>query len=69
MAIQNLAISANKMTLVIENMLEELNQQVLRLKRMKRGPAETMNLIKVTIITTLVDVIVRAIVTTIISLV
>ena len=69
MAIQELAISANKMTVVIENMLEELNQQGLRLERMERGPAETMNLIKVTIITTLVGGIVGAVVTTILSLV
>ena len=69
MAIHELAISANKMTVVIENMLEELNQQGLRLERMERGPAETMNLIKVTIITTLVGGIVGAVVTTILSLV
>lgn len=69
LAIQELAISANRMTVVIENMLEELNQQGKRLERIERGPIETMTLIKVTIITTLVGGIVGAVVTTILSLV
>lgn len=67
LAIQELAISANKMTVVVENMLEELNQQGKRLERMERGPLETMNLIKVTIITTLVGGVVGAVVTAVLT--
>ena len=38
LAIQELAISTNKMTVIIENMLEELNQQGKRLERIEREP-------------------------------
>lgn len=69
MAIQELAISINKMTVIIENMLKELNQQGQRLERMERGPIETFTLVKGTIITTLVSGIVGAVVATILSMV
>ena len=69
MAIQELAISTNKMTVVIENMLKELNQQGQRLERMERVPMETVNLIKGTIITTLISGTVGAVVATFLSLV
>ena len=69
MAIQELAISTNKMTVVIENMLEELNRQGKRLERMERGPVETMTLIKGTIITALISGSVGAVMATVLSMI
>lgn len=67
LAIQELAISTNKMTVIFENMLEELNQQGKRLERIEREPAETVALIKGTILTTLTGGVVGAVITFILS--
>ena len=48
-------------------MLEELNQQGKRLERIEREPAETVALIKGTILTTLTGGVVGAVITFILS--
>ena len=55
------------MTVIIENMLEELNQQGKRLERIERESAETIALIKGTILTTLIRGVVGAVITFILS--
>ncbi|MBD5461998.1 MAG: hypothetical protein HDR24_02900 [Lachnospiraceae bacterium] len=67
-AIQELAISVNRMAVSMENMLQELNRQGERLEVLERMPAETGKLVKTAIITALTGSIVGAMMTAILTL-
>ena len=68
-AIQELAISVNRMAVNIENMLKELNRQGERLEVLERMPTETGKVVKSAIITTLVGSVVGAVMTAMLTLV
>lgn len=68
-AIQELAISINRMAVNIENMLKELNRQGERLEVLERMPTETSKVVKSAIITTLVGSVVGAVMTVMLTLV
>ena len=67
-AIQELAISVNRMAVSMENMLQELNRQGERLEVLERMPAETGKLVKTANITSLTGSIVGAMMTAILTL-
>ena len=67
-AIQELAISVNRMAVSIENVLQELNRQCERLEVLERVPAETGKLVKSAIITTIAGGITGAMVTALLTL-
>lgn len=67
-AIQELAISINRMAVSMENMLQELNRQGERLEVLERVPAETGKLVKTAIITALTGSIVGAVMTAVLTL-
>ncbi|MBD5546012.1 MAG: hypothetical protein HDQ97_01180 [Lachnospiraceae bacterium] len=67
-AIQELAISVNRMAVSMENMLQELNRQGERLEVLEKMPVETGKLIKTAIITALTGSIVGAMMTAILTL-
>ncbi|MDE7286216.1 MAG: hypothetical protein K2N55_05165 [Lachnospiraceae bacterium] len=67
-AIQELAISVNRMAVSMENMLQELNRQGERLEALERVPAETGKLLKTAIITALTGSIVGAVMTAVLTL-
>ena len=67
-AIQELAISVNRMAVSMENMLQELNRQGERLEALERVPAETGKLVKTAIITALTGSIVGAVMTAVLTL-
>lgn len=67
-AIQELAISVNRMAVSMENMLQELNRQGERLEVLERMPAETGKLVKTAIITALTGSIVGAMMTAILTI-
>lgn len=68
-AIQEIAISVNRMAVSIENMLEEVNRQGKRVEALEKVPIETTKLIKAAIITALAGSIAGAVVTAILAII
>ena len=67
-AIQEMAISINTISVGIDNMLRELNQQGKRLKELEKAPTETGKTIKTAVITALAGGMVGAVMTAILAL-
>lgn len=67
-AIQELAISVNRMAVSIENVLKELNQHENRLELLEKVPTETGKMVKSAVITALVGGIVGAVLTATLTL-
>lgn len=67
-AIQEMAISINTISVGIDNMLRELNQQGKRLKELEKAPTETGKIIKTAVITALAGGMVGAVMTAILAL-
>lgn len=66
--VQEFAISINKMSVSMENILQELNRQGERLETLERVPAENGKLIKAAITTALLSSIVGAVVTAVVTI-
>lgn len=67
-AIQELAISVNRMAVNMENMLEELKKHSERLEALEKVPVETGRQVKAAVITALAGGLVGAVVTTVLTL-
>jgi len=67
-AMQEMALSINTISVSIDNMLRELNQQGKRLKELEKVPVETGKTIKTAVITTLTGSVVGAVVTAVLVL-
>lgn len=67
-AIQEMALSINTISVGIDNMAGELNQQEKRLKELEKVPTETGRTIKTAVITALTGGVVGAVVTAMLAI-